>query len=68
MHRYSTACVIGFSRVSVIGVKPFPTVQLEDGTIMSVPESELPVELPPIDEYKPTPDGKRPLRVLRMIG
>ena len=41
--------------------EPFPTVQLEDGTIMSVPEGELPVELPPIDEYKPTPDGNPPL-------
>ena len=49
-----------FSRQRYWG-EPFPTVQLEDGTIMSLPEGELPVELPPIDEYKPTPDGKPPL-------
>ncbi len=49
-----------FSRQRYWG-EPFPIVQLEDGTMMSVPESELPLELPPIDEYKPTPDGKPPL-------
>ena len=49
-----------FSRQRYWG-EPFPTVQLEDGTIMALPESELPVELPPIDEYKPTTDGEPPL-------
>ena len=49
-----------FSRQRYWG-EPFPTAQLEDGTIMTIPESELPVELPPIDEYRPTPDGKPPL-------
>ena len=49
-----------FSRQRYWG-EPFPTVQLEDGTIMPLPESELPVELPPIDEYKPTAGGDPPL-------
>ena len=49
-----------FSRQRYWG-EPFPTVQLEDGTIMPLPESELPVELPPIDEYKPTAGGEPPL-------
>lgn len=49
-----------FSRQRYWG-EPFPTVQLEDGTIMPLPESELPVELPPIDEYKPTTEGEPPL-------
>ncbi len=49
-----------FSRQRYWG-EPFPTVQLEDGTIMPLPEDQLPVELPPIDEYRPTEDGKPPL-------
>ena len=49
-----------FSRQRYWG-EPFPTVQLEDGTIIALPESELPVELPPIDEYKPTAGGEPPL-------
>ena len=49
-----------FSRQRYWG-EPFPTVQLEDGAIMALPESELPVELPPIDEYKPTEGGEPPL-------
>ena len=49
-----------FSRQRYWG-EPFPTAQLEDGTIVALPESELPVELPPIDEYKPTADGEPPL-------
>ena len=49
-----------FSRQRYWG-EPFPTVHLEDGTIMALPESELPVELPPIDEYKPTTGGEPPL-------
>ncbi|MDE0040454.1 MAG: leucine--tRNA ligase, partial [Candidatus Poribacteria bacterium] len=49
-----------FSRQRYWG-EPFPTVQLEDGTIMPLPENELPVELPPINEYKPTAGGEPPL-------
>ena len=49
-----------FSRQRYWG-EPFPTVQLEDGKIMPLPETELPVELPPIDEYKPTAGGEPPL-------
>ena len=49
-----------FSRQRYWG-EPFPFIHLEDGTIMPAPSEQLPVELPPIDEYKPTPDGKPPL-------
>jgi leucyl-tRNA synthetase len=49
-----------FSRQRYWG-EPFPLIELEDGTIRSVPMKDLPVILPELDEYKPTPDGKPPL-------
>ncbi len=41
--------------------EPFPIVHMEDGSIEPIPEDQLPVILPKIDEYKPTNDGKPPL-------
>jgi leucyl-tRNA synthetase len=49
-----------FSRQRYWG-EPFPLIELGDGTIKPVPAAQLPVELPRIDEYKPTPDGRPPL-------
>ena len=49
-----------FSRQRYWG-EPFPLAHLEDGTIVQLPDEALPVELPPIDAYKPTEDGKPPL-------
>ena len=49
-----------FSRQRYWG-EPFPIVHLKDGSIQLVEEEELPVELPLIDQYKPTEDGKAPL-------
>ena len=49
-----------FSRQRYWG-EPFPVVHLEDGSIATIPDDGLPVELPPIDEYRPTTDGKPPL-------
>ena len=49
-----------FSRQRYWG-EPFPLVHLEDGSIVPVPEEDLPVGLPMIEDYRPTPDGKPPL-------
>jgi leucyl-tRNA synthetase len=49
-----------FSRQRYWG-EPFPLIETADGTIKEVPMTQLPVELPQIDEYKPAPDGQPPL-------
>jgi leucyl-tRNA synthetase len=49
-----------FSRQRYWG-EPFPIVHTDDGEVVALGEDQLPVTLPPIDEYKPTGDGKPPL-------
>ena len=49
-----------FSRQRYWG-EPFPILHLEDGSMMAMPEEELPLTLPPVDAYKPTDDGQPPL-------
>ena len=49
-----------FSRQRYWG-EPFPIVYTEDGAHHPVSESELPVLLPHIEEFKPTADGDPPL-------
>jgi leucyl-tRNA synthetase len=49
-----------FSRQRYWG-EPFPIVHLPDGSLSPLPENQLPVTLPPIDEYRPTEDGQPPL-------
>lgn len=49
-----------FSRQRYWG-EPIPVVQLEDGTIKTIPESELPLLLPEVDHIQPTGTGESPL-------
>jgi leucyl-tRNA synthetase len=49
-----------FSRQRYWG-EPFPIVHLEDGSIVALDESELPLTLPEVESYKPSGSGESPL-------
>ncbi|UHA74223.1 leucine--tRNA ligase [Paenibacillus sp. 481] len=49
-----------FSRQRYWG-EPIPIIHLEDGTMKTVPESELPLVLPDIDAIRPSGTGESPL-------
>lgn len=49
-----------FSRQRYWG-EPIPILHLEDGTMKPVPEEELPLELPDVDQIKPSGTGESPL-------
>ena len=49
-----------FSRQRYWG-EPIPILHLEDGTMKPVPESELPLLLPDLEEFKPSGTGESPL-------
>ena len=49
-----------FSRQRYWG-EPFPVIHWEDGTNTLVPEEDLPLTLPALDDYKPTGTGEPPL-------
>ncbi|MFA9559097.1 leucine--tRNA ligase [Evansella sp. AB-rgal1] len=49
-----------FSRQRYWG-EPIPVIHFEDGTMKTVPEEELPLVLPDLDEFKPSGTGESPL-------
>ncbi len=49
-----------FSRQRYWG-EPFPVIHLEDGSTRLVPESDLPVLLPELEDYKPSGEFETPL-------
>ncbi len=49
-----------FSRQRYWG-EPFPLIRTVDGTMKTIPMTDLPLTLPELDEYKPTADGEPPL-------
>jgi leucyl-tRNA synthetase len=49
-----------FSRQRFWG-EPFPVIHLEDGTVKLVPEEDLPVMLPEVENYKTIGTGESPL-------
>ncbi|MBQ5796207.1 MAG: leucine--tRNA ligase, partial [Kiritimatiellae bacterium] len=49
-----------FSRQRYWG-EPFPVIHWEDGTQSLVPEEDLPLTLPELQDYKPTGSGEPPL-------
>lgn len=53
-----------FSRQRYWG-EPFPILHLQDKTMATVPDQELPVVLPPVQSYEPTGTGESPLAAIR---
>ncbi len=49
-----------FSRQRYWG-EPFPLMTREDGTVVRVPDAALPVTLPEMEDFTPSPDGSAPL-------
>jgi leucyl-tRNA synthetase len=49
-----------FSRQRYWG-EPFPIAHLNDGRVVTIPEDQLPVYLPHVEDFRPTAEGRPPL-------
>jgi leucyl-tRNA synthetase len=52
-----------FSRQRYWG-EPFPIIHLEDGTVKTIDENDLPITLPEVESYKPSGTGESPLATI----
>lgn len=52
-----------FSRQRFWG-EPFPLIHRPDGSVVPIPESELPLTLPKVDSYQPPGTGESPLAAI----
>ena len=59
--RSTTSSATGSSRASGTGASPFPSFSTTNDQVQPVPESELPVLLPDLDDFKPTGKPEPPL-------
>ena len=62
--RSTTSCVTGCSAASATGASPSPWCTARTAAPCPLPESDLPVLLPDVENYEPTDSGESPLATM----